>query len=242
MSSENPGQRRQRWEIVPPILVVVTASLALLRIVSPETLEAMKLRVGLSSASIQPEPPLPVEPVLLAGLWTKGSYSAPAGMILFEDYQCPASSHFETTSLPRIESKYVSSGRLLLAVWHRPLPQHERAVDAAAAAECAGKDGKFWEMRNTLFRNQQRFADSELAAFAREFSVRDFGACVKDTSTTGRITDSLNSARAFKVNSTPTVFLGTMDGNRLRVTTRWSGSRPFEAVSRAIDDLLAGAR
>jgi protein-disulfide isomerase len=163
-------------------------------------------------------------------------------MILFEDYECPACSHFETTSLPKVESKYVSAGSVLLAVWHRPLPQHTRAVGAAAAADCAGREGKFWEMRNTLFRNQQRLSDADLAKFAHEFGLREFGVCTQDDATARRITDWQTAAKEFKVNSTPTVFLGTIvGGDRLKVSSRWSGSRSFDDVARAIESLLSSA-
>jgi protein-disulfide isomerase len=229
-------------EVLALGLVIVTAFAALLRVISPATVDEIARRVGLTPTVgpiTRPEAPIPEEPVALTGLWIKGATDAPVAMILFEDYECPACTQFETTALEEIEAAYVASGKVRLAVWHRPLPQHRRAVPAAAAAECAGREGQFWQMRHTLFRNPQRMGDADLAELARDMGLREFEACYQDETTASSILTWMAAAKAFGVNGTPTVFVGkALAGDRLQVNTRWSGSRSFADVARIIEGLL----
>jgi protein-disulfide isomerase len=59
-------------------------------------------------------------------------------------------------------------GKILFAYRHYPLPQHEFAKLAAAAAEAAGEQGKFWEMYRYLFANQERLSEEVIMLGAKE--------------------------------------------------------------------------
>ena len=48
---------------------------------------------------------------------------------------------------------------------------HPHAFKAAEAANCAGEQGKFWEMYEHLFRNQRALAPPSLAQYAQALSL-----------------------------------------------------------------------
>ncbi len=50
---------------------------------------------------------------------------------------------------------------------HFPLPSHPLSILAAEAAEAAGAQGKFWEMEQTIFENQQSFANQSEQDFRK---------------------------------------------------------------------------
>ncbi len=50
---------------------------------------------------------------------------------------------------------------------HFPLPSHPLSFLAAEAAEAAGAQGKFWEMEEQIFTNQQSFANQSEADFRK---------------------------------------------------------------------------
>ncbi len=50
---------------------------------------------------------------------------------------------------------------------HLPLPSHPLSFLAAEAAEAAGAQDKFWEMEQTIFENQQSFANQAEADFRK---------------------------------------------------------------------------
>jgi len=73
-------------------------------------------------------------------------------------------------------------GKLRYVIRDLPLDLHAHARGAALAARCAGEQGRFWEMRNQLFSNQNRLAQGDLAEHARTLGLDDqiFNACLEN--------------------------------------------------------------
>ena len=69
----------------------------------------------------------------------------------FGDFQCPPCGQF-AVFVEELLKEYDS--RLRVVFRNFPLPAHEHAREAALAAEAAGFQGKFWEMHDTLYREQ----------------------------------------------------------------------------------------
>ena len=86
-----------------------------------------------------------------ASAHARGNPEAPVTLEEFADFQCPPCGQFAgfTEELLR---EYDS--RLRVVFRNFPLPAHEHAREAAQAAEAAGFQGKFWEMHDTLYREQ----------------------------------------------------------------------------------------
>ncbi|MEE8401762.1 MAG: thioredoxin domain-containing protein [Candidatus Hydrothermarchaeaceae archaeon] len=85
----------------------------------------------------------------------QGSDDAPVTMIEFSDYQCPFCARFWTQTLPQIRKDYIETGKVRFVYRDFPIPVlgHAYATKAAEAAECAGDQGKYWEMHDALFEN-----------------------------------------------------------------------------------------
>src|ERR1700730_15604815 len=74
-----------------------------------------------------------------------------AGRLILEygDYECPYSRHAER-EIQRVERRL--GGAIRFAFRHFPLSEiHPHALAAAAAAEAAARQRRFWEMYNLLF-------------------------------------------------------------------------------------------
>lgn len=79
-------------------------------------------------------------------------------VVEFGDFQCPACAAAQPT-VNRLKEEY---NRMVNFVYrHYPLPQHKNAYKAALAAEAAGEQGKFWEMHDVLFENQNEWSESD---------------------------------------------------------------------------------
>lgn len=142
----------------------------------------------------------------------RGSTSAPAVLVEYSDFQCPACATF----YPVIkELKEVHGDKLTFVYRHFPLRRiHSNAEPAARAAEAAGLQGKFWEMHDLIFEHQRQWASvsrpqnifKEYAAslglnveqFEREFDADQ----VKD-----RVKQDEEYANRMGLDSTPTLFL-----------------------------------
>jgi protein-disulfide isomerase len=99
---------------------------------------------------------------------TLGSASAPIAVVEFSDYQCP---HCATAVKPLQQMVERSNGAVRLCSKYFPLQQHPRAAVAAAVAEYARGKGKFWQMNDLLFENQEQLDDANLKAFGRKLGL-----------------------------------------------------------------------
>jgi protein-disulfide isomerase len=119
----------------------------------------------------------------LAGDPYKGDPKALVTVVEFSDFQCPACQKHHTDIQPAIDKALVDTGKIMWVFKNLPLREHPQASAAAAAAECAGKQGKFWPMHDLLFTSQASWAvdspDSALLKLAGnlQLDAAQFTAC-----------------------------------------------------------------
>lgn len=90
--------------------------------------------------------------IIEADDWVKGNRSGKVTLIEYGDYQCPACA----TYAPVVAQLAAEFGTNVAFVFrHFPLPQHSNAIPTIYAAEAAGRQGKFWEMTDMIYANQQ---------------------------------------------------------------------------------------
>ena len=90
-----------------------------------------------------------------ASAHVRGNPDAPVTLEEFGDFQCPPCGQF-AVFVEELLREYDS--RLRVVFRNFPLPAHEHAREAALAAEAAGFQGKFWEMHDTLYREQSSWS------------------------------------------------------------------------------------
>jgi protein-disulfide isomerase len=99
---------------------------------------------------------------------------------------------------------------LRYAYRHFPLEGiHPNAEHAAEAAECAGAQGKFWQMQDLLFENQQRLQRKHLVAYAEklQLDVARFASELDDHVYLQRVREHVASGNESGVRSTPAFFI-----------------------------------
>jgi protein-disulfide isomerase len=137
----------------------------------------------------------------------RGSVDAPVTLLEYGDYECP----FCGAAHPITKSLLARLGNGLSFVFrHFPLTTvHPYAELAAEAAEAAGGQGKFWQMHDRLFENQDRLAPAELPLHAQAIGldVRRFGIELADHVYTPKVRADFMSGVRSGVNGTPTFFI-----------------------------------
>jgi len=89
--------------------------------------------------------------------WAKGKLDSEVVLTEYSDFQCPAcAGWFDLLSMMLID--YLD--QIKFEYRHFPLSYHEKAEMAAQAAEAAGRQGKFFEMHDLLFSNQDDWTES----------------------------------------------------------------------------------
>jgi len=92
---------------------------------------------------------------------------------------------------------------------------HKNAFKAAEATRCAQDQGKFWEMHDRLFADQQKIAPEDLVEHAKALGMDDAGfkKCLDEGTYAAAIRKDMAEGQKAGVTGTPTVFL---DGNMVK--------------------------
>jgi protein-disulfide isomerase len=155
----------------------------------------------------QPRPVLDLD-ALENGGHSKGSSSAKVRVVVFSDFQCPFCGKVAPILNDLVE-KYPD--KIKLTFRHLPLSEiHGNAKTAAMAAECAGLQGKFWEMHDVMFMNQDKLGLENLVSFARDIGVdeKKFSSCIVSGETSGKVdADNYYARSSLGLNSTPTIYI-----------------------------------
>jgi protein-disulfide isomerase len=137
----------------------------------------------------------------------QGSIDAPIALLEYGDYQCP----YCGQAYPIIKAVQEQLGdRLCFAFRNFPLINaHPYAEHAAELAEAAGAHGKFWEMHDLLFENQDALEDEDLARYAVALGLdaRRLLAEVQGGTHKDRVREDFRSGAQGGVNGTPTLFI-----------------------------------
>lgn len=172
---------------------------------------------GIALFMAQPAPASPTQNVegsklIREGSQMTGNKDAKVQLVEFADVQCPACAQ-AAPILSRLRTEYKDNANVNFVFRHFPLPQHGKAMVSAAAAEAAAKQGKFWEMVDKLYEQQQAWVNGdETAVFlkiAGELGL-NIDAFRKDSNPViyEQIIDADKAdAQALGVNATPTIFI-----------------------------------
>ena len=176
----------------------------------------------------------------LAGVQTKGDARAPLVFVELADFQCPFCGRYAQDIYPQIQRDFVDTGRIVYAFRNLPIEEiHPLALKAAEAAECAGYQGKFWEMHDMLFKRQPQLTPRDLSDYAEAVGLdrTSFGVCLSGQATAQVKKDETDMAR-LGLTSTPTFLIGTVEGANLRVMRKIVGSQSYSVFKSVIQSLL----
>ncbi len=152
-------------------------------------------------------------------------------MIEYSDFECPFCGGFEQQTYPQLFENYIKMGEVKLFYRDLPLPMHPHAMHAARAAHCAGEQGKYWEMHDSLFAKQNALSDPALLDRARTLGLdtQKFGECFASDRYKDDILKSIAEAQKLGVQATPTFFIGTIDSNGdvVNISKRIVGAKPY---------------
>jgi len=140
-----------------------------------------------------------------------GRPDAPVTLEEFGDFQCPPCGRL-SDPINQLERDY--SSRLRLVFRHFPLGMHVHASEAAWAAEAAGLQGRFWEMHDLLYREQDVWSKaSDVRVLFSSYAgmlglnVDRFKKDMESDDVKARVALDRSRAAAIGVSNTPTIFI-----------------------------------
>jgi protein-disulfide isomerase len=171
---------------------------------------------------------------------TRGSPTAPVTVYEISDFQCPYCAEFALETMPTLEREYVATGKVKFTYVNFPLPMHRNAVPAAELAMCAARQGKFWQLHDLLFRNQERWEGLAepgsyfLSLGDSAHADRDaLTACLRDGSVRALVRADAEGAVRSGARSTPTFYI---EGGLV------VGAQPVEVFRTVLDSIVRAKR
>lgn len=184
-----------------------------------------------------PPPDIPVKDVRmdLKGAYVGGDPKATTVLIEFSDYQCPYCLQQTNVVMPEVNRDFIKAGKIRYTFRNFPLEDlHPLAFGAAEAAECAGAQGRFWEMHQLLFDNQKALMRPDLLKHAGtlKLDVAAFQSCLES----GRFKEKIRLDRAdgakAGISGTPTLLIGTAKPGdpAVTITRMVIGAQPYPVL------------
>ena len=180
-----------------------------------------------TAAAAQAPPPRTEIPT--AGSPARGPATAPVTIVEFSDFECPFCGRLFPT-LKAIEKTYPLQVRIVFRQF--PLRKiHPQAEKAAEASLCASEQGRFWEMHDSLFGDQEHLSVDALKARAAKLNLDTaaFNPCLDSGKEVAAIEKDIADGTKAGVTGTPTMFIN----GRMMV-----GSRPYADIQAVVDEEL----
>jgi protein-disulfide isomerase len=185
--------------------------------------------------------------IVIANEPTRGNAAAKITLVEVSDYHCPFCRRQTLQTLPQLMTEYVTSGKVKYVFVDYPIAQlHPDAFQSHEAADCAGDQGKYWQMHDSLFNNTPAHDAAQLTTQAKTIGLDEgkFGSCLSGGSHAAAIRDSIARMQQLGVGGTPLTLIGLTPapGAPMKVVASVYGARPYADFKTAIDAALAQAR
>jgi protein-disulfide isomerase len=162
----------------------------------------------------------------------QGPSDAPVTLVEYGDYECPHCGR----AYPIVKAVQKHFGPRLRFVFRNfPITEaHPHAALAAASAEAAGEQGKFWEMHDALFDHQDRLGAMDLVSYASQLGIAPEGFLdkIRSREMSERVEDDFMTGVRSGVNGTPTFFING---------TRYDGAWDYQDLVATIERTIGHA-
>jgi len=220
----------------PNRLKTFYVALAAIVVIGAGWLLVTRVRGGSQTTTVAPPP---VDTGAFPG-HAMGSDSAPVTIVEYADFECPACGQYAVLTEPDVRKRLVDSGVVRVIFHDFPIEGHQNSMAAHLAAQCAGDQGKFWQMHDQLYFNQGRWAlerrpEGTIRGLAKAIGL-DMGRydqCVSSGRYVARLERMRQEGVNRGVNSTPTFVING------RVI---SGFTTYDQMRDLVDQALANAK
>lgn len=170
----------------------------------------------------------------------KGDANAPITIVEFSDYECPFCKRSNDQVISRIDKEYIETGKVKFVFRDFPLGFHKQAIPAAVAANCAGEQGKYWEVHDFLFQSKNNVNQAAVLNAAESLGLdkAKLQACMDDPSKVAEVNKDMEEGKKYGVRGTPSYFIGKTNDSGEIEGTFIRGAQPYNVFQAEIDKQL----
>jgi protein-disulfide isomerase len=158
----------------------------------------------------------------------RGSATPKVVIYEYSDFECPYCAQVQ----PTVDQILRTYPNVQLQYRYFPLDIHPRGIPSAIAAVCADEQGKFWQMYDVLFPNQDKLEDADLQKYASGMGLNmtKFNQCLSSDEAAQKVRADMAEGATVGVQATPTFKIGD---------SIVRGAQPFAQFKSVIDSELA---
>ncbi len=173
----------------------------------------------------------------------RGSAKAPVTLIEYSDFTCGYCQKFFQETWPRIQAKYIDTGKVRFLYRDYPRSDQGPGLDAAIAARCAGDQSRYWAMHDRLFGGDRRLGAADLQRHAQAIGLNLplFSQCMREARHLNAIFRDRAEGVRLSFRGTPGFVLLRTEPSEKESPIVIPGAFPFEVFEEQIDRLLAAA-
>jgi len=175
----------------------------------------------------------------------RGRADAPITLLEYSDFTCGYCGKFFRETWPRLQAKYIETGKVRFVYRDYPRSDQGIGVEAAVAARCAGAQGQYWSMHDRLFSERGRLDSGSFKSYAKVIGLDEtaFAKCFDDREYLESIFRDRQEANRWGFHGTPGFILMRTAGGptEKEPAVAIPGAVPFEDFAEEIDRMLATA-
>lgn len=172
----------------------------------------------------------------------RGRTDAPITLVEYSDFTCGYCLKFFRETWPRLQAKYVDTGKVKFVYRDYPRADRGPGVEAAVAARCAGAQGRYWAMHDRLFAEGGKLEPVTMKGFAKSIGLNQvqFSQCFDERRHLEAIFQDRQEANRWGFHGTPGfILMYTAAGpTEKNPAIAIPGAFPFESFAEEIDRML----
>ena len=231
---------RSLLDMAATVAVIIAAVMAIRSVSRDPTIPTAPLATVATAQDAQ----LPKAPVSLSGAPILGAQDAAVALVEFVDFQCEFCAQHVRDTWPTLRREYVDTGRVKVAFRHLPLESHPFAWDMAVVAQCAASQGRFMDMRASLFESRRDLTKNIGLQKAEQLrlDMSRFDMCVR-TAGPASVSEDVAAAKMVGLAATPSFLVGHVrpDG-QVDVSDVIVGAHSIERFRSSLDTAISTAR
>jgi protein-disulfide isomerase len=146
-----------------------------------------------------------------------GNRDSSVVMVEYSDYQCEYCKRYFEEIFPEIKENYIDTGKIKYIYKDFPLQIHENSEDAAFSADCAGEQGKYWQMHDLLFEKQEEWSaqTDPIRYFIDYINILDlneeeFLVCINSNKYIQEVMEDIEEGEKLDTKGTPTFYINNI--------------------------------
>jgi protein-disulfide isomerase len=170
-------------------------------------------------------------------LGDKGSSSL---VMVFTDYQCKTCKKFADTSFQQLKKDFVDNDSIQLILRDFPLQSHKQGFVAAKLAQCGGEQGKYWQMHDKLFANQDRIMSGSFPNLIEglDLNSEKLTKCYESSRYDKEVQGDISEAKQLGVKGVPSIFVGKKDSKGVYDGILIRGAQPYPFIKSEIQKVI----